>query len=151
MFKGNLIFIGKGNITINRVIDGGDGINPLKLEITFKGMGKCNNVDVGEIWTYIATVNQDGSTFGDGQGILYTLDPSTKKDIVVGTARGMGVYDDETGQVKNAGVVFYKCKNPTPRGALFFLHNQVGLNEFETNETTLEYTNKVWEWKKRTS
>jgi hypothetical protein len=157
---GGYLYKGSGKMNINRVISGGDGLEPPKVEISMQGTGQYLRVPVFEIWTIIATLKPDGSTMGDGQGIIFTRDPGNR-EIATATLRGVGnIQEDQEDDeekvkgnlqfkkyFKNHSVIFYNVKNLSSRGQLAFLHNKVGMNEFETNEETLEYTNKIWEWK----
>lgn len=146
MLIGETLYEGKGKMIINRMIDGGDGIAPPKIEISLIGEGICKGIPVSELWTFIAIINEDGSAFGDGQGIVFTKDRDNR-EIVTGIIRGIGkssTLDDNIS--KSQCIIFYKSKNPKARGTLNFLNNVVGMNRIETNEDTLEYKSNVRQW-----
>lgn len=146
---GETLYDGNGIMKINRILQGGDGTLPPKIEFTMIGEGICRGIPVGEIWTIVATISNDGSNaFGDGEGLIFTKD-KMNREIVVANAHGIGTsnIDDNSETSKSQWVVFYKAKNPNARGSLNFLNNMVGMNKIETNDKTLEYTSNVRQWK----
>jgi hypothetical protein len=143
---GETVYQGKGTVTINRIIEGGDGLVPPKLEITLKGEGMSKDVPVTMIWTFIAIVNDDRSAIADGQGIMFSKDRDNR-EMVVMTAKGLGkdVKNQEYG--RSQFVILFTAKNPRARGALNFLDKVVGMARLKTNEETMEYTIDIREWK----
>lgn len=151
MAFGDIIYEGKGKAVINRVIEGGDGIVTPKIEMTMHGHGAYKGVPTTEIWTFITHVKNDDSSFNEGQGIIFTAD-KFNRDSVVASGRGVGknIESDARHQghrrLKDIVVVF-SVRNMSSRHPLHFLHNVLGLNEFTLDEETMEYTNKLIEWK----
>lgn len=145
---GETIYEGKGKIFVNRMLEGGDGTVPPKLELTFVGSGIVNDIIVNELWTITAVVNDDGSAFADGQGLLSTKEKNNR-DIVVATAKGLGKASKDEELNTSQFVVFYTAKNPKARGSLNCLDKKVGMCKITANEETMEYTNNVREWKLR--
>lgn len=150
---GEILYEGKGIMTINRIIQGGDGVSAPKIEFTMTGEGFCKGIAVGEIWTIIATISNDGTNaFGDGQGLIFTKD-KINREIVVANAHGIGTSNnvDDTNpncdKSTSQWVAFYRAKNPSARGTLNFLNNVVGMNRIETDDKTLKYTSNVRQWK----
>lgn len=144
---GETIYEGVGKIFVNRMIEGGDGNIPPKLELTFVGQGLVSNeIKVNELWTLTAIVNDDGSAFADGQGLLSTKSRNNR-ELVVATAKGLGKASKEDETNTSQFVVFYTAKNPKARGSLNCLDKKVGMCKITANEDTMEYFNNVREWK----
>ena len=152
MVFGDIIYEGKGKAVINRIVEGGDGIITPKIEMTLHGQGSYRGVPTTEIWTFITHIKNDDSSFNEGQGIIFTMD-KFNRDMVVVSGRGVGKNINDGDMVYHGHrrikdiVVVFSVRNMTGRHPLGFLHNMLGLNEFTLNEETMEYTNKLIEWK----
>jgi hypothetical protein len=146
MTIGETVYEGRGVMTINRIIKGGDGIETPTIELTLKGCGKSKGIEVTEIWTFIAMVNDDESSIADGQGMIFTKNRQNR-EMVVATARGLGKASKDEEMNTSQFVIFYKAKNPRARGQLNFLDNITGMARITVNEETMEYKIDVREWK----
>lgn len=145
---GDTVYEGKGRMFVNRVLDGGDGINPPKVELTLQGMGMAKNIPVNEVWTFIATINDDESAMADGQGLVIAKDKHNRQ-LVVARASGLGKAEKEEEINTSQFIIFYKARNPKARGVLNFMDRVLGMARLVTNEETMEYTVDVREWKLR--
>ena len=80
---GEKIYELQGKITSTRVVPALDTHNPLglqspvRMETTFQGQGRLLGQNVTDIGTYYAAPQQDGTLFGEGQGIVMAQDGST--------------------------------------------------------------------------
>lgn len=126
----------KGMITGQRVLD----VVPLpKIETsffendTFKG-----GITASETGTYSSVMRNDGSLYGEGQGII-----STKEgEIATWTGQGVGHFMQD-GKLKFHGSLFFDTSST---GKLSFLKNMVGMFDYEVDQTG-KTSSKVWEWK----
>jgi hypothetical protein len=143
---GDTVYEGRGIMTVNRVVAGGDGLKPPTVELTLRGEGLSKGTKVSEIWTFIATVNDDESAMAEGQGMIFTKDKD-HREMVVATAKGLGKAHKYEEQNRSQFVIFYTAKNPRARGALNYLDKIVGMARLTTNDETMEYKVDVREWK----
>lgn len=134
---GELLFESRGRITGQRVVSVENGIP--KLEITATGSGTIRgNIEVTETWTYWTIQRQDGTSAGEGQGVMMTRDG----EVATATGRGEGKRN-ESGKIRYPGVIFFKTN---AKNKLAFLNHMIGVNEYEVDELG-GYTFKCWEWK----
>lgn len=132
---GNLVYEGTGRLTGQRILNA----EAQKIEISISGMGKVNEVEVKEMWTYITKPKTNNLVFCTGKCILSTNDGS-----IVATAVGHGIGPfKNSDKMRYPGSVYY---NADVNSKLVFLNNIVGVNEYELDEIG-NYTHKVWEWK----
>jgi hypothetical protein len=143
---GETVYEGSGKMFVNRVLGGGDGFTPPKVELTLQGTGMCKNVPVTEFWTFVATVNDDESAMAEGQGLLITKDKHNRQ-LVAAKASGLGKAEKDAEFNTSQFVIFYTARNPKARGALNFLDKILGMARLVTNEETMEYKVDVREWK----
>jgi hypothetical protein len=84
---GQLLYESKGKITCQRVLSIENAVP--KIELSVKGKGTLNgSTKVTEIWTYWNMQRSNGITYGEGQGVLTTIDGSE-----VASATGRGILD----------------------------------------------------------
>jgi hypothetical protein len=123
-----------GNITSRRVLES-DG--PPIIEVSFATQGTLLGVNVRHIGTYKTTVRQDGTMFGEGQGIYM----GAGGEMASWKGQGIGTFT-ETGGTAFRGSVFYS----TATEAWASLNKVAGIFEFSENAdgTTL---GDFWEWK----
>jgi hypothetical protein len=83
---GELTLESKGKITGQRVISVENGIP--KFEISISGTEKLTgNIEINENWTYWAVQRPDGTSYGEGHGVMLTKDGS---EVVTAIALGEG-------------------------------------------------------------
>jgi len=130
---GNLIYEGRGKITVTRVVD----VEENKVEHSAAGNGRLKDTDTAEIDTFWAIPVGKNVVYGEGQGILYPKIGGivTFKGYGIGTA-------NEGGKTSFRGTNFYKTSSPE----LSFINNMIGVFEFEVDESGNTQV-KVWEWK----
>jgi hypothetical protein len=135
---GELIFESKGRITGQRVLSVENGIP--KLEVSISGTGKLTgNIEVTESWTYWVIQRPDGTSYGEGHGIITTKDGS---EVATTTGRGEGKMT-ETGKMRYKSAIFFETNS---NNKLAFLDRLLGVNEYEVDGSG-NYEDRVWEWK----
>jgi hypothetical protein len=96
-----------------------------KLEITATGSGTVRGgIEVTETWTYWTIHRQDGTFYGEGQGIITTKDGV---EFVTATGRGEG-RATRSGNTRYPGTIFF---NTSSGNRLVFLNHMIGVNEYE--------------------
>ena len=116
----------------------------LKMEFqnlrSLTGTGIFNgNLEVTETWTYWTIQRPDGTSYGEGKGVIMT------EDGEVATATGHGERRmTEAGKMKYSGANFYETNS---KNKLAFLSHLIGVNEYNVDESGISYENKLWEWK----
>lgn len=135
---GELIFESKGKITGQRVLSVENGIP--KLEISISGTGKFNgNIEVTENWTYWTIQRLDGTTFGEGHGIIMAKDGS---EVATATGHGEGKMTD-SGKMRYPGAILFETSS---KNKLASFNHLIGLSEYEVDASG-NYEHKLWEWK----
>jgi hypothetical protein len=117
---GELLFESKGKITGQRVLSVVNGIPKLEISITGTGIF-TGSLEVTETWTYWAIQRSDGTSYGEGQGVIMTKDGS---EVATATGRGEGKMTD-LGKMRWPGAIFYST-NSTNK--LAFLNHLIGMN-----------------------
>ncbi|MGA7369289.1 MAG: hypothetical protein WBX01_09175 [Nitrososphaeraceae archaeon] len=136
---GDLIGEGKGKLTGQRILEIHGEIAP-RLEMSVSGEGKTKgNIEYTEMWTYWSERGQDGTQYGEGNGLWMTKDGN---EVVTMTGQGVARMTD-SGSIRYVGSNFYST---TSTGKLAFLNNVVGIFEYEVDKE-FNYRNKIWEWK----
>jgi hypothetical protein len=135
---GELLFESKGKITGQRVLSVVNGIPKLEISITGTGIF-TGSLEVTETWTYWAIQRSDGTSYGEGQGVIMTKDGS---EVATATGRGEGKMTD-LGKMRWPGAIFYST-NSTNK--LAFLNHLIGVNEYEVDASG-NYEHRLWEWK----
>jgi len=135
---GELLFESNGRITGQRVLSVENGIP--KFEISIAGTGIfTGNLEVTETWTYWAIQRSDGTSYGEGQGVIMTKDGH---EVATATGRGEG-RRYERGKMRYVGALFYETNS---KNKLAFLNHLVGVNEYVVDAQG-NYEHKLWEWK----
>lgn len=135
---GELIYESKGRTTGQRVLSVENGIP--KLEVSISGTGKLTgNIEVTENWTYWVIQRPDGTSYGEGHGIIMTKDGS---EVATTTGRGEGKMT-ETGKMRYKSTIFFETNS---NNKLVFLKHLLGVNEYEVDGSG-NYKDTVWEWK----
>lgn len=135
---GELLFESKGRITGQRVLSVENGIP--KFEISIAGTGIfTGSLEVTETWTYWAIQRSDGTSYGEGQGVIMTKDGH---EVATATGRGEGkMY--EPGKMRYVSALFYETNS---KNKLAFLNHLIAVNEYEVDAQG-NYEHKLWEWK----
>ena len=123
-----------GKVVVRRVLpsDGGP-----KVETSFQARGFLVGVEVTETGTYTAAVRQDGTLFGQGQGIIVSKDG----DMATWVGQGVGTIRPG-GTVSYRGAVFYNSASPKWTK----LNTVAGVFEYEADSDG-NTKSQLWEWK----
>jgi len=130
---GEVVEEGRGKRIVRRVLS----TSPLKVEVTFEGVGKLLGTDVAEMGTYWSSVRPDGSLYGEGEGAYM----GSSGDIVTWKGAGVGVLG-AGGAVSYRGGLYYW----TTSQAFARLNTVAGVFEFEIDAQGNTH-GKTWEWK----
>jgi hypothetical protein len=107
-----------------------------KVEVSFEDAGKLLGHDVVQIGTYYSMSRPDGSLFGEGEGVVVTLEG----DSVTWKGQGVGKFL-AGGSVSYRGAIFYSTSSPK-----FARLNSVAAPfEFEVDPQGNTHS-KIWEW-----
>lgn len=135
---GQLLFESRGRITGQRVLLVENGTPKFEISITGTGIF-TGSLEVTETWTYWAIQRPDGTTYGEGIGVIMTKDG---REVATATGRGEGKLV-ESGKMRYAGALFYETHS---KNKLAFLNHLIGVNEYEVDAQG-NYEHKLWEWK----
>jgi hypothetical protein len=135
---GELIFESNGKVTGQRILSTENAVP--KIELSVKGKGTLNgSTEVTEIWTYWNMQRSNGITYGEGQGVLTTIDGS---EVATATGRGIGKLTN-SGLNRWHGTIFFLTHS---NDRLAFLDHLIGVNEDDVDASG-SYVHKLWEWK----
>jgi hypothetical protein len=133
---GELIFESKGKIIGQRVLSVENAVPKLEL----RGTGTFNeSTEITEIWTRWNMQRSNGLTYGEGRGVMLTIDGS---EVATATGRGIGKLTD-SGIIRWHGTIFFSTNS---NHRLAFLNHLIGVNEDEVDASG-SYVHKLWEWK----
>jgi hypothetical protein len=135
---GELIFDSNGRVTGQRVLSVENGIPKIEISITGTGTFK-GNLEVTEAWTYRTIQRLDGTSYGEGKGVIMTKDGG---EVATATGQGEGKMTD-SGKMKYNGAIFYSTNS---KNKLAILNHLFGVSEYEV-DVTGKYDHKLWEWK----
>jgi hypothetical protein len=107
------------------------------VEVTFEESGKILGVNTSGFGTYSSVVRNDGTMYGEGQGVVMTQDG----DLIPWKGSGVRKFK-EKGAVSFRGILYYR----TASQKLARLNNATGVFEHEVDPEGKTQT-KVWEWK----
>ena len=132
---GDLIYEHKGKATGQRVLD----VSPPRVETSFSATGTLKvGITVSEMRTYWSEARSPGILYGEGQGIIMTIDGTE-----IATWKGSGIGRMSAGgKVSFRGAIYWSTAST---GKLASLNNVVGVFEYEVDEAGNTST-KVWEW-----
>lgn len=130
---GDQIGESKGKRIVRRVLS----VDPLTAEVSFEDSGTMLGVATNGTGTYTSVVRDDGSIYGQGQGLMITADG----DGITWTGTGLGKFGPG-GAVSYRGMLFYR----TTSQKLAKLNNICGAFEYDVDPAG-NTTAKVWEWK----
>lgn len=97
------------------------------METTFSGSAKYRGTDGTEIGTYRSVYRPEGVLYGEGQGVITTMDG----EIATWTGSGIGRLTAQ-GKIRFHGPLFYRTYST---GKLAFLNNLVGVYETQIDES----------------
>ena len=123
-----------GNITSRRVLES-DG--PPAVEISFASAGSILGVNHRTIGTYKSVLRQDGTAFGEGQGVVM----GAGGEMASWKGQGVGTFTEDGG-TEFRGAIYYSTTAP----AWLELNKVAGVFEFSENA---DGTTKgdFWEWR----
>ena len=131
---GELIGEDRGKRTARRVIQGDGGP---KVEVSFESDGKILGIDQHSIVTYASSVRPDGTLYGEGKGVVATV----QGDIASWTGAGVGKLD-AGGAVSYRGAIYFYSASPK----LARLNSVAVVFEYEVDPEG-NTQSKLWEWK----
>jgi hypothetical protein len=120
-----------------------------KREITVMGRGKIKEIEIDLLVTYWNIRRDDGTLYGEGQGIVSYKE--NKEAVAIVNEYGVG--RTMNNKVVWRGVAFYRTTtntnlsyNSDSKELSSILHNSVGVFETDVEESGT-VTQKVWAWK----
>jgi hypothetical protein len=123
----------KGKRLVRRILS----VEPTTAEVSFEDTGHMVGVPTNGTGTYTSVVREDGSIFGQGQGLIVTTDG----EAITWTGTGVGHFG-ASGAVSYRGMLFFR----TASQKLTRLNNACGAFEFEVDGDG-GTVSKIWEWK----
>ena len=130
---GELLGETAGKRTLRRVLS----VDPPNVEVTFEESGKMLGANTNGFGTYSSVVRNDGSLYGEGQGVIMTQEG----DMISWKGSGLGKFK-EKGAVSFRGILYYRTASPK----FARLNGAPGVFEHEVDSEGKTQT-KVWEWK----
>jgi len=123
----------KGKRIVRRVIS----TDPLTVEVTFEDSGQLLGVPTTGMGTYTSVVLEDGSIYGEGEGVNTTQDVES----ITWTGTGLGKFGTGGG-VSYRGMLYFR----TSSGKVAGINNVCGAFEYEVDPAGNTIA-KIWEWK----
>ena len=125
-----------GTVTGTRVLSAENG--HVKLEVSIRSQGKFLGVADTQQWTYWSEVRPDGTTYGEGKGVITLKNGDTATAIGQGVGRAVG----KSGAVKYRGAIYFYSKSRK----LAPLNKMATVMEYDVaaDGTTVA---RLWEWK----
>ena len=130
---GEQISVTTGKRVVRRVLSS----DPPTAEVSFEDSGHILGVATTGIGTYTSVVRADGSIYGEGEGVNFTVDGES----VSWKGSGLGKFGPG-GAVSYRGILYFR----TASQKLARVNNTCGVFEYEV-DTSGATTSKVWEWK----
>ena len=130
---GELIGEWTGKRILRRVLT----TEPPTVEVSFEESGKILGASAVGFGTYTSVVRPDGSIFGQGQGVVTTMDG----EMIAWKGSGLGKFK-ERGAVSYRGMVYYSSASQK----LARLNNMAAVFEYEVDPEG-KTASKMWEWK----
>jgi hypothetical protein len=125
----------KGRRLVRRVIS----VEPPTAEVSFEDSGHMFGVAVKGMGSYTSVVREDGSIFGQGQGMNMTDDGES----VTWTGTGLGKFGPG-GSVSYRGMLFFRTNSKHKK--LAKINNACGAFEYDVDAAG-NTVSKIWEWK----
>ena len=120
-----------------RLVRRGTSTDPTTVEVTFEDSGHMLGVATKGLGTYTSVVGQDGSIFGEGQGLSLTQEG----EAITWKGTGFGKFGPE-GSTSYRGMLFFK----TTSQKLVRLNNLCAAFEYDVDGSG-NTVSKFWEWK----
>ena len=130
---GNQIYEGKGKVTSERVL----GLDPVKIESSYKVESKLKGIEVTEMGTYTSTMRPDGSMLGEDKSITMAKDGG----VITATAQGIGRFTGPE-KISFRGLA---TMGPSGTGSLAAVNSLLIAFEVEIDGDNIFL--KGWEWK----
>ncbi|MGO9641071.1 MAG: hypothetical protein ACLP1Y_07200 [Candidatus Acidiferrales bacterium] len=131
---GELIGENTGKRLVRRMLE----TNPPTVEISFEETGKWfGTTAISGFGTYTSVIRADGSIYGEGQGLIVTMDG----EGVTWKGSGQGKFGPG-GSVSYRGILYFQ----TTSQKFARLNAAPGVFEYEVDPEGKTRT-KVWEWK----
>jgi hypothetical protein len=122
-----------GKRIVRRVIS----TDPPTAEVSFEDSGHMFGVPTTGMGTYTSVIRQDGSIFGQGEGLSMTQDG----EAVTWKGTGLGKFGPD-GAVSYRGMLFFRTNSQK----LARLNSACGAFEYEVDPSGGTIS-KIWEWK----
>ena len=122
-----------GRIIGQRIVDA----EGPKIENTYSAEGTFRTIAVTDLGTYLSISRPDGALYGQGQGVLTTIDGQ----IATWIAQGLGRFTTPH-VIRFRGSVIYHTDSS---GSLAFINNIVAVFEYEVNGIG-NTSARNWEW-----
>jgi len=126
-----------GEATGKRIVRRILSTEPPQAEVTFEDIGTMLGVGISQTGTYTAVVRADGTMFGDGNGMMITVDG----EMILWKGSGIGRFG-AGGSVSYRGMIYYQTASPK----LARLNSMCGAFEFNVDADG-GTSGKIWEWK----
>jgi hypothetical protein len=84
-------------------------------------------------------MRDDGSSYGQGQGVVMTKDGN---EVATAIGRGEGKKTD-SGKMRYKSAIFFESNS---KNKLASLNHLLGVSDYEVDESG-NYTHRLWEWK----
>ncbi|WP_040780768.1 hypothetical protein [Nocardia pneumoniae] len=133
---GDLIAEEQGQVTVQRVVRGENGLPPA-MESSFQATGHLLDVTINDTGTYTGRLRADGTLYGEGQGVI--MSPTGAHASWQGS--GVGILS-ENGSVSWRGSIVYDTDSPE----FAALRGTAGVFEWETDASG-KAIGKMWSWK----
>ena len=106
-----------------------------KIEVSVQGIGKIIGIDVTDIGTFWEMIKEDGSLYGEGQGVMM----SNEGEIVTWEAQGLGKTKGKGAEWRGSAFL------NTTSERFSCLNNTVVIFEYNIDDNG-NADEKVWEW-----
>ncbi len=133
---GDVLVDERGQVTGTRVLPSEDG-RPT-IEVSFQATGQLLGTDATDMGTFVSAVREDGTLFGDGQGVAMTADGG----VATWKGQGVGRFTGRGSAVSWRGAIYWQSTS----NGLTRLNEVAGVFEFDVDENG-KTDAKTWEWK----
>ena len=110
---------------------------PLTVEVSWEESGKVLGTSCMGFGTYTAVPRPDGNLYGEGQGVVTTMEG----DMATWKGSGLGKFK-QGGAISYRGVVYYQ----TASQKLAKLNGMAAVFEYDVDAEG-KTASKIWEWK----
>ncbi len=133
---GDITFEEKGTTTGVRVLsfDQAD----TTVEVSLQTQGNIRGIDHTTVWTYLSKTRADGTSYGEGKGLMTTKDG----DVIQLLGSGASKAPSSDGVTRYRGATYFT----TTSKKFADLNGLVGVFEYDVTPDGTT-TSKIWEWK----